>query len=216
MALSDLRALAVGACFPCFPLESARGNTGGGAEPEEIRHLPAPVSPVSPVSPENGNVGRDEATAARVSPVSRAEPKWETDKPLILDCVSRVSRVSPKNHDAGGIVAAPRLSGIAEASDVLADREAIAAEEPGRVAPPSTPPADLVERLAAAMAAPRPWQRVAGDPAPALAYFMGQARRRLAPLDGLARGLLVQAAEDEARRWAAHRGQSEQKGETNV
>ncbi len=95
------------------------------------------------------------------------------------------------------------MSGIAEASDVLADREAIAAEEPGRVAPPSIPPADLVERLALAMAAPKPWQRIEGDPAPALAYFQGQARRRLDRLDPLARGLLVQATEAEARRWAA-------------
>ncbi len=87
-----------------------------------------------------------------------------------------------------GILEPASLAGAYSAPDGLADREAIAAEEPGRVAPPSTPPADLVERLAAAMAAPRPWQRVAGDPAPALAYFMGQARRRLAPLDGLARG----------------------------
>ena len=108
MALADLRALAAVRVAPVAPAESPRGNTCDGAQPEEIRHFPAPVS--------------------------------------------RVSRVSPKNHDAGGIVAAPRLSGIAEASDVLADREAIAAEEPGRVAPPSTLPADLVERLALAMA----------------------------------------------------------------
>ena len=64
------------------------------------------------------------------------------------------------------------------------------------------PPADLVERLAQAMAAPRPWQRVVGDPAPALAYFRGEARRRLDRLDPLARGMLVQAEEAEARRWA--------------
>jgi hypothetical protein len=95
------------------------------------------------------------------------------------------------------------LGGIAETLDVAADRAAIAAEGPGTAAQPSTPPAALVERLAVALAAPRPWQRVVGDSAPALAYFRHQARRRLDGLDGLARGLLVQAAEAEARRWAA-------------
>jgi hypothetical protein len=61
----------------------------------------------------------------------------------------------------------------------------------------------MVERLAQAMAAPRPWQRVVGDPAPALAYFRAQARRRLDRLDGQARGLLVQAEESQARQWGA-------------
>jgi hypothetical protein len=118
-------------------------------------------------------------------------------------------RCFPENSAAGGVQRAPSsaalvaLAGACCAPDVLADRAAIAAEVPGRTAAPSIPPADMVERLAVAMAVPRPWQRIEGDPAPALAYFRGQARRRLDALDGLARGLLVQAAEAEARRWAA-------------
>lgn len=103
-----------------------------------------------------------------------------------------------------GRLEAAHLAGAYSAPDVLPDRAAIAAEVPGRVVAPSIPPTDAgVERLAAALAAPRPWQRIEGDPAPALAYFQGQARRRLDRLDPLARGLLVQATEAEARRWAA-------------
>jgi hypothetical protein len=103
----------------------------------------------------------------------------------------------------GAAPAPPPPAGACSALDVLADRDAIAAEGVTSDLTPTTPPADLVERLAAAMAAPRPWQRIEGDPAPALAYFRGQAHRRLERLDPLARGLLVQAAEAEARRWAA-------------
>ncbi len=87
--------------------------------------------------------------------------------------------------------------------EAQADRTAIAAEAQSLAPPPSSPVTDIVERLAQAMAAPRPWQRIEGDPAPALAYFRGMARNRLAPLDPQARGLLVQAAETEARRWGA-------------
>ena len=97
------------------------------------------------------------------------------------------------------------LAGAYSDPDVQADRAAIAADAwPDDARPAATdPPSDLVERLAQAMAAPRPWQRIEGDPAPALAYFRGMARNRLDRLDGLARGLLVQAAEAEARRWEA-------------
>ena len=95
------------------------------------------------------------------------------------------------------------LAGAYAAPDVLADRQAIAAEPPARPAAPSIPPTDLVERLAAALAAPRPWQRIEGDPARAMAYFRGMARNRLDRLDPVARGLLVSSAEAEARRWAA-------------
>jgi hypothetical protein len=78
------------------------------------------------------------------------------------------------------------------------------AEAPDRHPAAATdPPADLIERLAQANAAPRPWQRVVDDPAAALAYCRGQARRRLDRLNPLARGLLVQAEEADARRWAA-------------
>jgi hypothetical protein len=87
--------------------------------------------------------------------------------------------------------------------DVQADRRAIAADAwPGAHPAPAPPPADMEERLAAALAAPRPWQRIT-DETKALAYFRGMARNRLAPLDGLARGLMVSNAEAEARRWAA-------------
>ena len=48
---------------------------------------------------------------------------------------------------------------------------------------------------------PRPWQRVTGPEG--MAYLRTQARRRLAPLDGLARGLLAQAEEAAARRWVS-------------
>ena len=112
----------------------------------------------------------------------------------------------PANDPSGDLVeeivgagGGPPALADASAADAQADRAAIAAEAPGPVVPPSDPPADLVERLAQAMAAPRPWQRVVGDPAPAIAYFRGQARRRLERLDGLAAGLLVQAVEAEAR-----------------
>lgn len=49
------------------------------------------------------------------------------------------------------------------------------------------------------MAAPRPWQRVTGPEG--LAYFRAEALRRLDRLDGLARGLQVQAEEATARRY---------------
>lgn len=101
----------------------------------------------------------------------------------------------------GAAPAPPPPADACSAPDVLADRDAIAAEGVTSDQTPTTPPADLVERLAAAMAAPRPWQRIEGDPAPALAYFRGQVRRLLERLDPVARGLLVQAAEAEARRW---------------
>ena len=107
----------------------------------------------------------------------------------------------PLDLSAGQDLPAEALAGIAEAPDVLLDRAAIAAEGLNEAFTPSVPPPDLVERLAAAMAAPRPWQHVVGDPAPALSYYQGEARRRLERLDETARGLLVQAVEAEARRY---------------
>ena len=97
---------------------------------------------------------------------------------------------------------APALAGAGAYPEAVADRAAIAADTwPGGHRPATTePPADMVGRLAQALAAPRPWQRVVGDPAPALAYFRAQPRNRLARLDGLARGLLVQAEEAAAQR----------------
>lgn len=93
------------------------------------------------------------------------------------------------------------LAGAFDAPDIAADHAAVAAEAPDAVAPPFIPPADMVEALAEAMAAPRPWQRVT-DLDKARTYFVAQARRRLAALDPLARGLLVSAEEAEARRWS--------------
>ena len=92
------------------------------------------------------------------------------------------------------------LAGAYSAPDVAADRQAIAADVWPRARPaPAQPPDDLVERLAAA----RPWQRIEGDPARAMAYFRGMARNRLDRLEPVARGLLVSSAEAEARRWEA-------------
>ncbi len=97
--------------------------------------------------------------------------------------------------------AAAALAGAYAAPDVLADRQAIAEEPPARPVPPSAPPPELVERLAAALAVDRPWQRSTGPAA--AGYWRSQARRRLDRLDPAARGLLVQGEEAAARRWAA-------------
>jgi len=91
------------------------------------------------------------------------------------------------------------LTGAFDDPGVLVYREAIATDVWPSPLPPSEPPAGLVERLARAMATPRPWQRVT-DPQRGLAYFRGQARRRLTAIDPIARGLLVQAEEAAARR----------------
>ena len=90
------------------------------------------------------------------------------------------------------------LPGGDEAPTVQAGETTDAEEPPARPAAPSIPPDDLVERLAAALAAPRPWQRIVGDPARAMAYFRGMARNRLDRLDPVARGLRVSSAEAEA------------------
>ncbi len=66
----------------------------------------------------------------------------------------------------------------------------------------------LVERLAQAEAAPRPWQKIS-DPAKALPLLRGEARRRLERLDPVARGLLVSSAEAEAARF---RGKEQDEG----
>ena len=58
-------------------------------------------------------------------------------------------------------------------------------------------PDDLVDRLAAVLTRPAPWQRVI-DPAKAMPYFQARARATLGPLDPLARGLLVAAEEARA------------------
>lgn len=88
-----------------------------------------------------------------------------------------------------------------QAEDELRDRAAVAADcWPANPPQHPPPPAELVERLAKALAAPRPWQRVT-DPVQAADYFAGEARRRLARLDPLSRGLLVAACEREAARW---------------
>jgi hypothetical protein len=50
---------------------------------------------------------------------------------------------------------------------------------------PSPPDFDtLVARLAAALATPRPFQRLSGDPARALAYFQSRARHMLSTARG--------------------------------
>jgi hypothetical protein len=85
------------------------------------------------------------------------------------------------------------------------ERDAIVAEA-AMPAPPEPPPLaiddPLVTRLAVALMAPRPWQKIT-DPEKALLYFQGEALRRLQRLNPLARGLLVSAEEAEARRWEA-------------
>jgi len=112
------------------------------------------------------------------------------------EAVTRVTRVTPKNSNAGGVeAAAARLSGFRSAPDVLADRQAIAAEAPDRVVPPSIPPADMVEALAAALAdraEATPGVGFVGGRETAMAYFRGQARNRLgATSDPMARGLML-------------------------
>ena len=78
------------------------------------------------------------------------------------------------------------------------------------VVPPTAPPADgspdptpllvpddLVNRLATVFARSTPWQRVI-DPETAMPYLQARARATLAPLNPLARGLLVAAEEARA------------------
>lgn len=95
---------------------------------------------------------------------------------------------------------APLLPNTLVAPDVLTDDAAIAEAEALPVAAPTDPPADLVERLACAMARPRRWQRIV-DPERDLAYYQVGARHRLAALDPLARGLLLQIEEAAARKF---------------
>jgi hypothetical protein len=74
----------------------------------------------------------------------------------------------------------------------------LAIAPPGEDSPEPTSVADnLVERLAAIFARSAPWQRVI-DPQTAMPYLQARARATLAPLDPLARVLLVTAGETRA------------------
>ena len=210
MALSDLRALAAERCFPCFPLESVRGNTGGGAQAEEIRHFPATVSPVSPVSPKNDNAGGKEGAGA-APPADPAALLAHLRGPLScqVTLTGDTVTISPPHRCPPAVLAAAlaverdlRALLEAEASDFLGavlgagddTTDAVALDLPtGRVPPAEgagtqvkppadAAPADLVERLAVAMAVDRPWQRSTGPEA--IAYWTTAARRRLAPWTG--------------------------------
>ena len=102
----------------------------------------------------------------------------------------------------------PALAGAYADADVREDREAIVADRWAGHPPEWTePPTGQVERLARALARPRVGQRIS-DPEKAMTYFRGEARRRLAPLDPLARGLLVSAEEAEARLLQCNEGKS--------
>jgi hypothetical protein len=130
--------------------------------------------------------------------------------------VSQVSQVSVIGGSQKGAGDATPVSGVTDVTGVShtrgfvspaldIERAAIQAEA-AMPAPPAPPPLavhdPLVQRLAAALMAPRPWQKIT-DPEKALAYFQGEALHRLRPLDPLARGLLVSAEENEANRWKA-------------
>jgi hypothetical protein len=87
------------------------------------------------------------------------------------------------------------LVGAFDDPDVAAERKAIAADRwpPERLSPaPTEPPAELVERLADALAA-RPGHRITNRDQ-AMPYFRAEVRRRLTLTnDPLARGLLAGA-----------------------
>jgi hypothetical protein len=78
---------------------------------------------------------------------------------------------------------------------------------------PTPPPVpdDLINRLAAVFARPAPWQRVI-DPETAMPYLQARARATLAPLNPLARGLLV--ATEEARAAAPPNPPSQRKAQS--
>ena len=101
------------------------------------------------------------------------------------------------------------LAGAYAAPDVLADRQAIAEEPPGRPAAPSIQPTDLVERLAASLASMAKSARFSKDPGAVwqsqqpVVFWRSQARQRLHRLDPVARRLLVRETEADARLWAA-------------
>jgi hypothetical protein len=205
MASPDLRELAAAvlsqrdyaraAALPhCPTVPSPSSGTAG--------HLPTNggnlrVLGVPPIAPADSEAGHLEMALSR--PVSLSVP-------LPGQAGTRANNLPLEAADHAALAAAVEararaLAGIFADSDVRADHAAIMADTWPNGPPPRTePPADLVQRLAVALAAPRPWQRMT-DPEKALAYFRAQGRRRLAPLDPLARWLLVQAEEAEARRW---------------
>jgi hypothetical protein len=98
---------------------------------------------------------------------------------------------------------AKSLTETVERGDAATERAAIPADHWAADRPtpdPREPDNALVERLARALAVPRPWQRP-NDLDRALDYFRAAADGRLDGLDALARGLLVTAAEAEAQRY---------------
>jgi hypothetical protein len=87
-------------------------------------------------------------------------------------------------------------------ADAPTDHEPVGAS--GSVPLPTS--GELIERLAAVLANPRPWQRVT-NPEKALVYFKGQAHRLLGPLDPIARGQFVAAEEAKMAPTSCPRGQ---------
>ena len=112
--------------------------------------------------------------------------------------VSLLGEPSPETPRATSTIAVIQAA-PEQAADEAADRAAIAADTwPGpRPDRPGEPPADLVGRLAAALAVERSCQRMT-DRDRALRYFRSEALRRLMRLDPLAPGLLVGEAERHA------------------
>jgi hypothetical protein len=88
----------------------------------------------------------------------------------------------------------------AELLDAIRDAWPNAIVLPAEPKPPPPPPEHLVQRLAAALATPRPWMHVA-DPERAASYFRARALHMLAAVrDPVA---VAEREEREAARWAA-------------
>jgi hypothetical protein len=164
-----------------------------------------------PDRPNGGRGGRDSNLAVVANP-----PIWLGETPSVTAEFS--PQITPDDlswsgqHAASDSPSPPPPPPI----DELRARLALAAADPTRagdylhgeasvVPPAAAPPAgdspeptsvadNLVERLAAVFARSAPWQRVT-DPQTAMPYFQARARATLAPLNPLARGLLVAAEE---------------------
>jgi hypothetical protein len=118
--------------------------------------------------------------------------------------VTTVTTATTKNEGPRSDIARLPLLDAQGLIDAAVERAAIqaidgdAAVKAPLKSPPAPPDEALVQRLTAALAPPRPWQRIT-EPQSAGLYFQAEACRRLGLLrEPLARGLLVQAEEARA------------------
>jgi hypothetical protein len=146
--------------------------------------------------------GRSTGRSGAFHPPTEAEARRDGLE-LASDRAADISLPSPPPIDELRARLALADADPERAGDYLYGKASVvlpAAAPPVDGSPDPTPlpvPADLINRLAAILARPAPWQRVI-ELETAMPYFQARARATLAPLNPLARGLLVAAKEARA------------------